>query len=102
MIFAFVTAAHLRVYRETGARPWVLVIALLVIVVTLLTFIFTTLIQEPASLATLAVILAVSIALDLGWTRTRDRRNGSRQTHGDANSFPPMVTASGGKRSASV
>ena len=82
MIFAFVTIAHLRVYRETGARPWVLVLALLVIVVTLLTFIFTTLIHEPASLVTLAAILAVSIALDLGWTRTRDRRNGSRQAHG--------------------
>ena len=82
MIFAFVTAAHLRVFRETGARPWVLVLALLVIVVTLLTFIFTTLIHEPASLVTLAAILAVSIALDLGWTRTRDRRNGSRQAHG--------------------
>ena len=49
MIFAFVTAAHLRVFRETGARPWVLVLALLLIVVTLLTFIFTTLIHEPAS-----------------------------------------------------
>jgi chromate transport protein ChrA len=82
MIFAFVTAAHLRVFRETGARPWVLVLALLVIVVTLLTFIFTTLIHEPASLVTLAAILAVSIALDLGWTRTRDRKNGSRQAHG--------------------
>ena len=82
MIFAFVTAAHLRVFRETGARPWVLVLALLVIVVTLLTFIFTTLIHEPASLVTLAAILAVSIALDLGWTRTRDRKNGSREAHG--------------------
>ena len=50
MIFAFDTTAHLRVYRETGARPWVLVLALLVIVVTLLTFIFTTLIHEPASI----------------------------------------------------
>jgi amino acid transporter len=82
MIFAFVTAAHLRVFRETGARRWVLALALLVIVVTLLTFIFTTLIHEPASLVTLAAILVVSIALDLGWTRTRDRRDGSRQAHG--------------------
>ena len=82
MIFALVTIAHLRVYRETGARPWILVLALLVIVITLLTFVFTTLIHEPASLATLAAILVVSIALDLGWSRTRDRRKGSRQAHG--------------------
>ncbi len=71
MIFAFVTAAHLRVYRETGARPWVLVLALLVIVVTLLTFIFTTLIHEPASIVTLLAILVVSVGLDLGWSRRR-------------------------------
>ena len=74
MIFAFVTAAHLRVYKETGARPWVLVLALSVIVVTLLTFIFTTLIHEPASIWTLIGILAVSVALDLGWSRVRDQR----------------------------
>ncbi len=75
MIFALVTAAHLRVWRETGARPWILVLALTVIVVTLLTFIFTTLIHEPASMVTLLAILAVSVGLDLGWTRRRDRRS---------------------------
>ena len=74
MIFAFVTAAHLRVYRETGAKAWVLVLALSVIVVTLVTFILTTLIHEPASIWTLLGILAVSIGLDLGWSRVRDRR----------------------------
>ena len=66
---------HLRVWRETGARPWILVLALTVIVVTLLTFIFTTLIHEPASMVTLLAILAVSVGLDLGWTRRRDHRS---------------------------
>ena len=75
MIFALVTAAHLRVWRETGARPWILVLALTVIVVTLLTFIFTTLIHEPASMVTLLAILAVSVGLDLAWTRRRDHRS---------------------------
>lgn len=74
LIFAFVTAAHLRVYHVTGARLWVLVLALLVIVVTLLTFIFTTLIHEPASIWTLVGILGVSVALDAGWSRVRNRR----------------------------
>jgi hypothetical protein len=73
MIFAFVTLAHLRVYRETGARPWVLVLAMAVIAVTLLTFVFTTLIHEPASIVTILGILALSVGLDIGWSRRRER-----------------------------
>jgi amino acid transporter len=73
MIFAFVTLAHLRVYRETGAKAWVLVLALAVIAVTLLTFVFTTLVHEPASIVTILAILASSVGLDIGWSRKRDR-----------------------------
>jgi amino acid transporter len=73
MIFAFVTAAHLRVYRDTGAKAWVLVLALAVIVITLTTFIITTLVHEPASIAAIAAILVLSIGLDVGWSRRRDR-----------------------------
>jgi amino acid transporter len=64
-IFALVTVAHLRVRTETGARLSILVLALLTTGITLLVFIFTTLIKEPASIATLVVILLVSIGLDL-------------------------------------
>ena len=32
-----------------------------------MTFVFTTLIHEPASIVTLLVILALSIGLDYGW-----------------------------------
>jgi len=35
------------------------------------TFVFTTLIHEPASIATLAGILLLSVALDYGWKRSR-------------------------------
>jgi amino acid transporter len=73
MIFAFVTAAHMRVYRETGARPCVLILALAVIAVTLLTFVFTTLVHEPASIVTILAILVLSVGLDVGWSRRRDR-----------------------------
>ena len=37
----------------------------------LVTFVFTTLIHEPASIATLAGILVLSIGLDYGWKRSR-------------------------------
>jgi hypothetical protein len=73
MIFALVTAAHLRVYRETGAKAWVLVLALAVIGITLLTFIVTTLADEPASIVTLLAILLLSVGLDAGWSRKRKR-----------------------------
>jgi amino acid transporter len=72
MIFALVTAAHLRVYRETGANPWILGFALAVIGITLVTFLVTTLADEPASIVTLLAILLVSIGLDVGWSRRRD------------------------------
>src|SRR4029450_2888943 len=73
MIFAFVTLAHLRVYRETGAKAWVLVLALAVVAVTLLTFVFTPLVHEPASIVTILAILVLSVGLDIGWSGRRDR-----------------------------
>jgi hypothetical protein len=36
-----------------------------------LTFVFTTLIHEPASVITFVAILALSVGLDVGWTRRR-------------------------------
>ena len=36
----------------------------------LVTFVFTTLIHEPASIVALVVILALSIGLDYGWKRS--------------------------------
>jgi len=71
LIFAFVTAAHLRVYRQTGAKLGVLILALTLIVITLITFVFTTLIHEPASMWTLVGILVVSAGLDLWWSWRR-------------------------------
>ena len=38
------------------------------------TFVFTTLIHEPASIITLAGILVLSVALDYGWQHFRDTR----------------------------
>jgi len=67
LIFTLVTAAHLRVRSETGARTWLLVLAIAAAAVVLVTFVFTTLIQEPASMWTLLIIFALSVGLDLGW-----------------------------------
>ena len=53
IIFAMVTIGHLRIAADTGARASILSLALATVGITLVTFIFTTLIQEPASIVTL-------------------------------------------------
>ena len=68
-----VTLGHLRVRAETGAWLSILVVALAATAITLLTFILTTLIHELTSIITLVAIVLASIALDLAWSRVRDR-----------------------------
>jgi hypothetical protein len=72
LIFTFITAALFRVRSQTGAKAWILVLAAAAVV--LVTFVFTTLIHEPASIFTLPGVLVLSFALDYGWKRSRDRR----------------------------
>jgi amino acid transporter len=74
LVFTLVTAAHFRVRGETGASTLVLGVAIASTVVVLLTFAFTTLVDEPATAVALAVILLLSIALDIGWKRAYDGR----------------------------
>ena len=64
-------AAHLRIRSETGANLLMLVLAIVAAGAVFVTFVFTTLIHEPASIATLAGILQLSVALDYGWKRSR-------------------------------
>jgi len=74
LIFTFITAAHFRVRSETGASALILAVAIGAAAVVLVTFVFTTLIHEPASIVTLLGVFALSIGLDYGWKRTRARR----------------------------
>ena len=53
LIFTLITAAHFRVRSETGASAAVLTVAIVAAGGVLLTFVFTTLIHEPASMVTL-------------------------------------------------
>jgi L-asparagine transporter-like permease len=74
LVFMLVTAAHFRVRSQTSARLGLLVAAIATTAVAFLTFVFTTLVNEPASAVTLAVILLASIALDHRWRSVRDHR----------------------------
>jgi hypothetical protein len=76
VIFTLITAAHFRVRSETGANAVILALAIGAAAVVLVTFVFTTLIHEPASIVTLLAVLGLSIGLDLWWKRARDSRAG--------------------------
>lgn len=68
LIFTLITAAHFRVRAQTGASATILAIAIAAAGVILVTFVVTTLVNEPASIAALLVILVLSIALD-NWSK---------------------------------
>ncbi|HEU4543345.1 MAG TPA: APC family permease [Jiangellaceae bacterium] len=74
VVFTLVTAGHLRLRSETGARASVLVLGVVTTVVVLVTFATTTLVDEPATAAALALVLLLSIALDVVWKRVRGGR----------------------------
>jgi len=74
VIFTMITAAHVRIRAETGAKLPILILAIVAAGAVFLTFVFTTLIHEPASIVTILVILVLSIGLDYGWKRSRPRR----------------------------
>src|SRR6516162_6477347 len=74
VIFTMITAAHVRIRAETGAKLPILILAIVAAGAVFVTFVFTTLIHEPASIVTIVVILVLSVALDYGWKRFRDTR----------------------------
>jgi amino acid transporter len=71
VVFALVSGGHFRVRHETGAKAWVLVLAVGSAAIVLVTFAFTTLVEEPATAVALVLILLISIGLDVGWKSRR-------------------------------
>jgi amino acid transporter len=73
LIFCMVTIGHLRIRADTGANVVVLLLAVGTAGISLVVFVFTTLINEPASIVTLALILLLSVMLDIVWTWRRPK-----------------------------
>jgi amino acid transporter len=69
MVFGLVSTGHFKVRHETGARTTMLVLAVASTVIVLVTFAFTTLVEEPGTAVALVVIILVSIVADLVWKR---------------------------------
>jgi amino acid transporter len=74
LVFMLVTLAHFRVRSETGARLWLLILAMLTSGIAFLAFVFTTLDTEPASFWTLLIILLASVVLEFWWKRVAAHR----------------------------
>ena len=89
VIFTMITAAHFRVRHETGASPAMLALAIAAAGAVFVTFVFTTLIHEPASMITLLGVLAISVALDFGWKRRRSARTGGVRLAGQLDGRRP-------------
>jgi amino acid transporter len=77
LVFSLITIGHFRLTKETRARRDVLALALLSTLLTLVVFATTTLVEEPATVVALVLIVALSIVIDLLWTRARDRSGAS-------------------------
>jgi amino acid transporter len=91
LVFTLITASHLRVRGETGASPLILTIGMLSTGTVLVTFAVTTLVDEPATLVLLAVIIGLSALVDVLWKRSR----GSQEA-------PPPGTTLEGEQPASA
>ena len=74
IVYAAVSFGHLRVHRETGARPsilWASLITLLIMFVLLVIYILR---NQPAAALALVVTLAVSALIEWSYRRWTDRR----------------------------
>jgi amino acid transporter len=89
LIFVMITAAHLRVRGETGASLIMLLLAIVTAAIAFVTFLLTTLRDEPASLVAMLVVIALSVLLDVVWKGMRDRP-------GSAGARPADVDATDG------
>jgi amino acid transporter len=76
LVFMLVTIGHLRVRRETGAAPVMLWLGILTTGAAFVAFAITTLKDEPASIVTFIVTVALSFGLDFWWRRVRDQDAG--------------------------
>jgi amino acid transporter len=76
IIFSVVTIGHFRVRKETGAKTFMLVLALATASVALISFIVNELIYDHTSLIAMIVIILLSIGVELWWARKRVRSAG--------------------------
>ena len=87
LIFGLITTGHFRIYRDTGARLSLLVVAMATIAIVLVASVLETLVREPAAMVALAAIVVLAIIFDLVWSRLRANQ---------ISAFPPLAVVKGG------
>ena len=79
VIFLLVGVSGYRLRAETGARGWVVAVAMAATAVVLVFFAVDTLRNAPETFAAIVAIAVLAVVLDLVWKRVRDR--GSTASH---------------------
>jgi amino acid transporter len=67
VVFLMVDVAHVKLAKETGAKPAIIYVSILTVVVTLLVFTFETLVDEPGTALALVVFLVLAVVVDRFW-----------------------------------
>jgi hypothetical protein len=70
VVFTLISIGHVRVHNDTGAKVWILVAAIAATSIVFVTFALTTLVHEPATIVVIAVVVVLSIAIDVIWKRS--------------------------------
>jgi hypothetical protein len=70
-VFSLISLGHLRIRSETSARLSLLIAGLITALIALVTFVFTSLVQEPASIVTLILIVVAAVIFDLLWSHPK-------------------------------
>ncbi len=66
-IFLVISVGHYRIRAETGAGTGMLVLGMLTVVITLLGFVWSTLVTNPTSLVAFLALLVLAIVVDAVW-----------------------------------
>jgi amino acid transporter len=84
VIFLITSLAALRLRRETASQPWVIVLGIAATVLVLTVFAVQTLRDSPETFAAMIAVVALAVALDLIWSRIRQRRQAAHPPDGAA------------------
>ena len=66
-IFAFITIAHLRMAKDTGASKFILILALLGTIMAILLFCWNTLLTSPQTFTILVVVIILAWVIEAPW-----------------------------------
>jgi amino acid transporter len=67
LVFLLISAAHLRVFDETGAKRSIILLGAAVTALTLVYFFVTVIVGQPVALVATLALLGLAVGVDFGW-----------------------------------